>query len=204
MIHSVPGTRRGIQSNEHAHRFEPAGDFIERLEGKERRGLIPLGDIIPRLGLRSRDVAVDLGAGIGYFTFPMARLAGRVVSVDIEPRMLEVLASRARENGFDNVELVLGEITSLPITASSVDQVFAAFVYHEVESQETLVGECARILRRGGRLTVVDFQKRETTIGPPVSERKPPEHVIRTAGSMLDLSSRHETEVFYQLGFTKR
>lgn len=186
------------------HRFEPEGDFVENLEGRERREAIPVEAIVPKLGSSRSGTSVDLGSGIGYFTFPLAEYAAEVVSIDIEPKMLSVIAQRMAERGASNISPVRGEITSIPLADSSVDHVLAAFVYHEVDSQRKLLGECARIIRPGGRLDVIDFQKRETAFGPPVSERKPPGHVIRTASKLFDLGSRSETDVFYQLGFSRR
>jgi ubiquinone/menaquinone biosynthesis C-methylase UbiE len=187
--------RRGGQE----HRFPAKGDFIERLEGSERREIIPVESILPRLGLGRDDVVADLGAGIGYFTFPIAGEVREVIAVDMEPKMLEILSKRVRERGVGNVRVLRGEVTELPLADSSIDNVLAAFIYHEVGSQKRLVGECARILRRHGSLTVIDFQKRETPFGPPVKERKTPEDVLRTSSKWFTFVSRFETEVVYQL-----
>ncbi|MBU0623702.1 MAG: methyltransferase domain-containing protein [Candidatus Thermoplasmatota archaeon] len=191
---SEKGKRRGEE-----HRFSAEGDFIERLEGSERRESIPVESVLPRLGLGGDDVVADLGAGIGYFTFPVAREVREVIAVDTEPKMLEILSKRVRERGVDNVRVLRGEITELPLSDSSIGHVLAAFIYHEVGSQEKLVGECARVLLRHGSLTVIDFQKRETPFGPPLKERKTPEEVLRTSSKWFTLVSRFETEVFYQL-----
>ncbi len=186
-----------------SRRFSAEGDFVERLEGRQRRELVPLDEIIPRLKLDRDDIVLDLGAGIGYFTFPAARAAREVVSLDIEPKMLELLSSRKESSGSDNVHPLRGEMTAMPVGGSSADHVLAAFVYHEVSSQKALLRECARVLRPKGTLTIIDFQKRETPIGPPVSERMPPAHVIRTAKEWFSLEARFETEVYYLLRFVK-
>lgn len=185
------------------HRFSTEGDFVARLEGPERRALIPRDDIIPRMGLKKSDIVVDLGAGIGYFSIPISSLAGQVVSIDIEPRMHEMIASRMREGNIGNIDLVRAEITRIPISDFAVDHVLAAFVYHEVDDRRMLMAEASRILRAGGRLTVVDFQKRETSIGPPVSERRTPKEVVQSAPKNLSLFSRSESETYYQLEFLK-
>ena len=181
------------------HRFSAEGDFIERLEGSERRENIPVESVLPRLGLGRDDVVADLGAGIGYFTFPVARVAREVIAIDIEPKMLEIISKRVRERDVDNVRILRGEITELPLVDSSIGHVLAAFIYHEVGSQERLFGECSRVLRRHGLLTVIDFQKRETPFGPPMKDRRKPEEVLRVSSKWFTLVSRFETEVFYQL-----
>jgi len=198
-------TRRGPRAErlKTVRRFSASGDFMERLEGPERREAIPKEDIMPKLGLSKRDIVVDLGAGIGYFTFPMVKLVSEIISVDIEPRMLSVLASRMKGLGAGNVRLIQAEMTALPIADSCVDFVLAAFVYHEVADKGRLLDECARVLKPSGRLVVIDFQKHETSIGPPVSERKTPAHVLRTAKPLFRLASRYDADVFYLLSLAR-
>jgi ubiquinone/menaquinone biosynthesis C-methylase UbiE len=195
--------KKGHDNCEHSRRFSAEGDFVERLEGPERRAAIPTGEIVPRMGLRSNDTIVDLGAGIGYFSIPIAERVKRVISVDLEPKMLEILSSRIRTSGIQGVEPIRAEITSLPIADGSVDAVLAAFVYHEVDDRKMLMAEASRVLRSGGAITVIDFQKRETAIGPPVSERKTPKDVLRSVPEGLSLVEKHETDVYYQLEFRK-
>lgn len=195
-------SERGKKGDD-GHRFSAEGDFIERLEGSERRKSIPVEIVLPRLGLGRDDVVADLGAGIGYFTFPVAREVREVIAIDREPKMLEILSNRVRERDLDNVRVLRGEVTELPLADSSIGHVLAAFIYHEVDSQEKLVGECARVLRRHGSLSVIDFQKRDTPFGPSVKERKKPEDVLRTSSKWFTLLSRFETEIFYQLRLSR-
>jgi len=182
-----------------AHRFEASDDFAEHLEGERRREMIPVEAVLPRLSLSPGDSVLDLGAGVGYFTFPMARKCGSVIAVDIEPKMLSLLRGRIADRGHDNVSLLRGEITSLPVASGSVDHVFASFVYHEVDSQQSLVRECHRVLKPSGTLSVIDFQKRFTRDGPPVWVRKRPGHVLSTGRGMFSLEDRFETKAYYQL-----
>ncbi len=182
-----------------AHRFEASGDFAEHLEGERRREMIPVESVLPRLSLGPSDSVLDLGAGVGYFTFPMARECGSVIAVDIEPRMLSLLRKRISDQGHDRVSLLRGEITSLPVASGSVDHVFASFVYHEVDSQQDLVRECHRVLRPSGILTVIDFQKRFSRDGPPIWVRKRPEHVIAAGKGIFLLEDRFDSRAYYQL-----
>lgn len=186
------------------HRFSVEGDFMERLEGPERMAAIPRDEILPRMILSKVQTVVDLGAGSGYFSLPIADKVRKVISVDLEPKMLSVLAERIRLAGIQNIELICGEITHIPLSDDSVDHVLAAFVYHEVNRPSRLMFESSRVLKPGGTLTVLDFQKRETTIGPPVSERKTPTQVTRSAPDELQLRAMHEAEVYYQMELVKR
>ncbi len=186
------------------HKFEATGDFEERLEGAHRRERIPPEEIVERMRLSGDERVLDLGAGLGYFSIPISVYAGEVLAIDIEPKMLALLSQKASSNGRGNVEMILGNVTSVPLSDGAADHVFAAFIYHEVSDQSVLMKECARVLRKSGRLTVVDFQKRFSGEGPPIWVKKNPSHVIQTASPWFDLASRHDTKVFYQLSFVKK
>jgi len=186
-----------------AHKFEAEGDFVEHLEGEKRRERLPLDRILAKLNLSRSDVVVDLGPGTGYFTFPIAESVAHVVGVEIEDKMLKVIRQRTAERSVENVSVVRGDMGRMPIADSSADHVLAAFVYHEVESQANLMAECARILRPGGRLTVIDFQKRIERDGPPIWVRKSPAHVKKTAAKWFALASSGGTKGYYQLTFTR-
>jgi len=185
-------------------RFSAEGDFLDRLEGPERMAAIPRDEILPRMVLSRTQTVVDLGAGSGYFSLPIAERVRRVISVDLEPKMLGVLAQRIRLSGILNIDLLRAEITHIPVKDDSADHVLAAFVYHEVDRPTRLMFESSRVLRPGGILTVLDFQKKETAIGPPVSERKTPTQAIRSAPDELHLHSMHEADVYYQIELVKK
>jgi len=198
----MAGKKRAFLSAK-PHKFEATGDFAEHLEGEDRREMIPPEAIVERMGLSGKERVVDLGAGLGYFALPISKVAGEVVAVDIEPKMLALLSQKALSAGIANVHMLLGDISSVPLSDGAADHVFAAFVYHEVSVQSKLVEECARILRPSGKLTIVDFQKRFSGEGPPIWVKKSPAHAIRTATPWFTLQTRFDTDVFYQLSFVK-
>ena len=191
------------EGDDQGRRFSAVGDFIDRLEGPERRAAIPRDEIIPRMSLTKLQTLVDLGAGTGYFSVPIAQKVRRVISVDLEPRMFSVLSQRILLAGITNIDMIRGMITRIPLADSSVDHVLAAFVYHEVPRPTKMMFEAARVLRPGGIMTLLDFQKKETSVGPPVNERKTPNDVIRSAPDEMPLHSMHEADVYYQLEFVK-
>jgi len=187
------------------NRFQPEGDWLKRLDGSRRRKAIPPDKIVGHLRLSKSDEVADLGAGIGFFAFPIAARAKSVLCVDIEKRILEVLSQRIREMNVANMMPLLGDIQEPPIVNSSVDHVFGAFVFHEVEDPRVFLYECHRILRPTGTLTIVDFQKHAPIeFGPPEEVRKTPEHVVRSCATQFVEQSRFEDEVYYQISFSKK
>jgi ubiquinone/menaquinone biosynthesis C-methylase UbiE len=103
---------------------------------------------------------VEPGPGMGFFTLPLARLAGsagRVIAVDIQPRMLEGLRRRAEKaanglTGCIETHLVPRERMNLPALAGTADLVFAFAVVHEMPSAESFFSEAAQMLKPGGLL----------------------------------------------------
>lgn len=185
------------------HKFKAEGDFVRRLSGPERRRAIPPEDIIERMDISKKDVLLDVGAGIGYFSIPLSSKVREVVAVDSEPKMLGALEQRASRRGRANIRTLVGDALSLPVPDGSVDRVFLAFVYHEVAMPALVLEECSRVLGPKGRLTVVEFQIWETAFGPPVQERKPPEHVEMRAKKRFWMEAHYSEEVYYQLEFRK-
>jgi len=165
---------------------------------------VPRDEIIPKMYLTPVQTLVDLGCGSGYFSLPIAKKVRRVISIDLEPKMIEVLGQRVRLGSIPNVELIRAEITQIPLVDDSVDRVLAAFVFHEVNRPARLMFESCRVLKPGGMMTIIDFQKKETPIGPPVSERKTPTQVVKSSPDELHLHSMHEADVYYQMEFVKR
>jgi ArsR family transcriptional regulator len=96
----------------------------------------------------------DLGCGTGHLTRLVAPFVARVIGVDASPAMLE----RARTNTAEhsNVELRPGELEKLPLAGESLDAALLALVLHNVADPTAVLCETARVLRRGGRLLVLD------------------------------------------------
>jgi SAM-dependent methyltransferase len=95
------------------------------------------------------EVAVDLAAGTGLFTRALLGRAARVVAVEPDPRMREVLASRSPE-----VDVRAGWGEAMPLGDASADAVFVSTAWHWFDPARA-VPEIARVLRPGGRLGVL-------------------------------------------------
>lgn len=105
---------------------------------------------------------LDIGPGMGFFTLPMARLVGpaaKVVCVDVQPKMLDALRSRAAEAGLaDRIDARVCATTSLGIgdLAGKVDFVLAFAVAHEIRDTRRLFGEIAAAMKPGARCLLAE------------------------------------------------
>ena len=103
--------------------------------------------------------ALDLGPGLGFFTIPLARLVGRwgrVIAVDIQPKMLEGVVRRAERSGMERrvrPHLCAPDKVGLD---GPVDFVLMFWMLHEVRNQARLLGELRGLLGPRGRMMIVE------------------------------------------------
>lgn len=109
--------------------------------------------------IRPGDVVLDIGCGPGFFTVPMARMAGEtgsVVAVDIHPGMLERTRKRAARAGVSGrVRLHLAEKDRLGLDIRA-DFALAFWMAHEVPDPGLLFAGIRAALKPEGRLLLVE------------------------------------------------
>jgi len=105
---------------------------------------------------------LEPGPGMGFFTLELARMAGasgRVIAVDIQPRMLDGLRRRAAKAGvLDRLDARLAAPDSLGLAdlAGVVDFTLACAVVHELPAAAPFFREVARASKPGARLLLVE------------------------------------------------
>ncbi len=130
-------------------------------EAEERTDLF-----VAQLPLEADDVVADIGAGTGYFSFPIAERVpqGRVLAVDIQPEMLAIVERRRREQGVDNVEPVLGTATDPGLPEAAVDLAFIVDAYHEFSHPREMADAIFRALVPGGSLVLVEYRGEDPSV----------------------------------------
>ena len=140
------------------------------------------GEVVRRLGLGRGDVVAEIGCGPGYFTGRLARAvgpSGRVFAVDAEPAMLGTL--RDRLDGIRNVTPVLARADDPLLEPGSSDLALIVNAYHHFEDPVTTLRNVTRTIKAGGRLVNIDWDARETPVGPPLKRRIPRDAFLRDA-----------------------
>jgi ubiquinone/menaquinone biosynthesis C-methylase UbiE len=138
-------------------------DWLERPD-RERQQRTDL--LIRALDLKPTDVVADVGAGSGYFVFRMLPLVpqGKVLAVDIQPEMLEIIEKRKQQEKALHVETVLGTEKSPNLPANSVDVVLMVDAYHEFAYPREMMEEVVLALRPGGRLVLVEYKAEDPSV----------------------------------------
>ena len=163
-------------------------------------------DVLQRVGLRPGMEVVDLCSGDGWFTLQIAKTAGRVTAIDIDPGMLDVARHRLAESGAHNCDFIAGDAYDIGELASDADFVFMANAFHGVPDRVRLASAVSRVLRLEGQFAIVNWHKRpreETTVlgeprGPKTELRMSPQETIASVESgRLKCTARVEVPPYH-------
>src|ERR1700754_1318330 len=142
-------------------RQDKARKYFDELAGKFGRSYVPgrswkalahtLITLLPPL------TVADLGAGEGTLSQLLAKNASRVIAIDNSPKMVEFGGQLAKNHGIKNLEYRLGDIEDPPIPKDSVDLAILSQALHHAIHPERAIHAAHRILKRGGRLVILDL-----------------------------------------------
>jgi ubiquinone/menaquinone biosynthesis C-methylase UbiE len=131
---------------------------------------------------------------------------GRVYAVDVSPDMIRALNHRLRDAGVRNVVPVLSEPGDPLLPDASIDRFVIVDTWHHVEGRPAYLALLKRMLKPGGQVVHIDFQKRDLPIGPPLEMKVSREDLIRQMEAAgFELGAEHAFLPYqYFLVFTVR
>jgi SAM-dependent methyltransferase len=144
----------------------PTG-YVMGHDDRERRRLSlqasilnPLSDhLLRRAGLSAGLRVLDIGCGVGELSMVAARLVGRhgsVTGIDIDEGALALAAARAREDGFDQIDFVHGNVCAYR-TEASYDAVIGRHILIHTPDPRVVVGTAHSLLNSGGVAVFQEF-----------------------------------------------
>ena len=143
--------------------------------------------VLRSLPLKEDMVAVDFGSGSGGWVLPLSQILeeGKVYAIDILEEPLSVLKGRMRSEGILNIETIQSDVekpkgSTLP--SESVDLVLMTNLLFQVDDKKAVFEEAKRILKKGGKILVVDWEK-EASLGP-TEKRVDPKEIQQIAENL--------------------
>ena len=133
------------------------------------------GELIPLLGPLAGKKVLDVGAGTGRLSLPLANRGASVTALDVSPKMLELIKNT-------NIQTVVGDAESLPFADNTFDIVTAAFLIVHLSDPTRFFDEAYRVLKDGGILVVTNINQKD----PPQVKTK--------AGGIIIESFYHRPE----------
>ena len=122
-------------------------------DARWKRKLVSLAEV------RNGERALDLAAGTGDIAMAIAARGARTIALDITHRMLQLAAAKSAAATF-----ITGDMISLPFSPRSFDLVTTGYGLRNVPDLNTAIDEIARVLKPGGRLLSLDFNRPENPI----------------------------------------
>jgi ubiquinone/menaquinone biosynthesis C-methylase UbiE len=133
----------------------------EREKEEQPKKLLKMVDLKPEM------VVADIGAGSGYYSFRLAEKVGdkgKVLAVDIQKEMLDIIRKRMKKDKVENIEPVLGTETDPKLPAEGVDLILMVDVYHEFTFPYEMTEAMIKALKPAGRLVFVEFRREDEKV----------------------------------------
>jgi len=139
----------------HFHKF-PMPQFLANLiDNPFRRRVQPPAEMPLRHGIEPGMIVLEVGPGNGRYSIETARRtgeSGKLITIDIEPKMIERVQQRAQAEGVRNLEAKVANVFNLPFEDSMFDAIYLITVIGEIPEPERAFKEFYRILSPAGLL----------------------------------------------------
>lgn len=134
--------------------------------------------VISEMFITEGMTVADFGSGAGFYTLALAKKVGpygRVFAIDSNPDFLRRIKNEATRKGFQNVEVVQGDLESKKgsgLVSASVDRIVIANTLFSLDNLDEIVLEAKRVIKHDGKVVVIDWNESYGQIGPH------PDHIV--------------------------
>lgn len=163
-------------------------------------GIFDISQILSKISIEEKQQVAELGCGnFGFFVWPLARLVGRqgrVYAVDILKPTLEEVSKEAKKNNLPQVLTVWSNLEIFKATGietNSLDSALLINVLHQSDKKIEILREAIRLLKRGGKLLIIEWKNEDLPLGPPPEKRVKLES-LKSAIPKIGLNIREEFE----------
>ena len=137
--------------------------------------------VVENMNLEPDHVGADIGAGSGYFSFRIAAKVpdGKVLAVDIQPEMLQLIEGQMGEQEVSNIEGVLGAVDNPNLPANSIDAAIMVDAYHEFSHPFEMIDGIYQALKPGGRIFLLEYRGEDPSVPIRPLHKMTEEQVVR-------------------------
>jgi protein-L-isoaspartate O-methyltransferase len=137
--------------------------WLERPE-REKEERVTL--LLKNMNLKPGMAVADIGAGSGYHAVRMAKMVGDgiIYAVDVEPKMIDYLNKKIKDEGYKNIKTILGKEQSVELPAASIDIMIMVDVYHELSFPYEMARSMLDALKPGGKLFLIEYRAEDSTV----------------------------------------
>ncbi|MGN0620859.1 MAG: class I SAM-dependent methyltransferase [Porcipelethomonas sp.] len=145
---SINATREGFEQS-----FSSGNFYNKQTQDSEH-----LEQIMNFLPIKNGIKILDLGAGSGYMSFPIAKrnVSCKIIGLDIVSNTLAANRVRADKEGLRNLSFVCYDGIEFPFETNSFDMVITRYALHHFPDIVYSISEVARVLKTGGSFFISD------------------------------------------------
>jgi ubiquinone/menaquinone biosynthesis C-methylase UbiE len=152
-----------------------SASLAERLDRPDRASWLSPSEVIRAIDVKADETIADIGAGTGYFSLPLAAAVGargKVYALDSQLEMLQLLDKKLVGAANESIRPLHATASETFLPSAQCDLVFMANVWHEFSDRPDVLRESKRILKRLGRIAILDWRPDvEPEHGPPLGHR---------------------------------
>jgi len=162
--------------------------------------LFDINAILSKIGISEKQSVAELGCGnFGFFVFPLAQLVGRqgrVYAVDILKSTLAEITQEAKRKNFSQIYPIWSNLEifkATKIETNSLDNALLVNILHQSPKKIEILRETIRLLKRGGKLLIIEWKNIDLPLGPS-PERRVNLDSLKATISKIGLSIKEEFE----------
>ena len=140
--------------------------------------LFDIDTILRKMAIEEKQKVAELGCGnFGFFVWPLAKLVGRrgqVYAVDILKPVIEEIKLQALKENLPQVKTIWSNLEIFKATSietCSLDAALLVNVLHQSDKKLEILREAIRMLKRGGKLLIVEWTNTDSPFGPALEKR---------------------------------
>jgi SAM-dependent methyltransferase len=186
-------------------------DILEKVDDEGRIVWQKPEEVVKLLGDISDKTIADIGAGSGYFTFRFAMKAKKVIAIDIDPTMIQIVETfkqQLPQEIQNKIETRLALPSDPKILKEEADIIVIINTIGYIENRKKYLKQLHRGLSENGEIFILDFKTKNIPINAPDMEYRVPlgtlENELNSSGYEITLSDDRTLDYQYIIKATKK